>query len=622
MASDEDHEIQEERLALLSVLQELTVAALDLFDPRQSMALFLERLAERLSCVAVLVLVEPTPRAPRLLDAAGLSASSRTLPIPPRSPPEAGASPGEGEGLHLPYPELARSGLVTWHFSLEGQGDSGASSLLLCFEGEPPSAPRYRGMMRRLAGTFRTALVHRLLYARMIENERERARHLAAAEAGRAAAEAAQRRAAFLSEASRLLSSSLNYEATLVRVARLPVPFVADWCMVDMMEHEAMLRRAVVVHADPQKSELARLLQGQTPMDSVLPAGVARVLETGEAVLCEVAGAPAAPRSPDAHDSEPPVSASEALLKELGLRRYISVPLVTRGTMLGVLTIASGRDDLLYGAEDRALAEELGRRAALAIDNARLYESAQRAIRAREELVAVVSHDLKSPLATIVMNTSLLRRKLPSSEEAAELRRPVERIQKSADRMNRLIRDLLDLAKLDGGHIRIQPVPHDVAVLLSDAIELLREEAAEKSLRLEQGVALGVERALCDRERVLQVIANLVGNAIKFTPAGGEVALRAEPWGREVLLSVRDTGPGIPEDQRARIFERYWQAKETAHKGTGLGLSIAKALVEVHGGRIWVESKVGEGSTFFFTLPLAEAAGTTSGVTAGTRLGA
>ncbi|WP_437317759.1 GAF domain-containing sensor histidine kinase [Sorangium sp. So ce385] len=622
MASGEDHEIQEERLALLSVLQELTVAALDLFDPRQSMAIFLERLAERLSCIAVLVLVEPTPLAPRLLDAAGLSASSRALPIPPRPPAAAGAPVGEGAGLRLPYPELARPGLVTWHFSLEGQGDSGASSLILCFEGEPPFAPRYRGMMRRLASTFRTALVHRLLYARMIENERERARHLAAAEAGRAAAEAAQRRAAFLSEASRLLSSSLNYEATLVRVARLPVPFVADWCMVDIIEREAMLRRAVVVHADPQKSELARLLQGQTPMDSVLPAGVSRVLQTGEAVLCEIAGAPAPEGDRAAYDGEPPVSASEALLRELGLQRYISVPLVTRGTMLGVLTIASGRDDLPYGVEDRALAEDLGRRAALAIDNARLYESAQRAIRAREELVAVVSHDLKSPLATIVMNTSLLRRKLPSSDEAAELRRPVERIQKSADRMNRLIRDLLDLAKLEGGHISVQPVPHDVAVLLGDALELLREEAAEKSLRLELGVELGVERALCDRERILQVIANIVGNAIKFTPAGGEVAVRAEPWGREVRVSVRDTGPGIPEDQRARIFERYWQAKETAHKGTGLGLSIAKALVEVHGGRIWVESKVGEGSTFFFTLPTAEAAGATTGVAAGTRLGA
>ncbi|AUX19961.1 sensor histidine kinase [Sorangium cellulosum] len=619
MGSEVDHEIQEDRLALLSVLQELTVAALDLFDPHLSMALFLERLAERLSCIAVLVLVEPTPRAPRLLDAAGLSASSRALPIPPRTPAACGGPGDAGEGLCLPYPELARPGLVTWRFSLEGQGESGASSLILCFDGEPPFAPQYRGMMRRLAATFRTALVHRLLYARMIENERERARHLAAAEAGRAAAEAAQRRAAFLSEASRLLSSSLNYEATLVRVARLPVPFVADWCMVDVLEREGMLRRAVVAHADPQKSELARLLQGPTPLDAVLPAGVARVLSTGEAVLCDLAGAEGERAS---RDSEPPASASQALLRELGLQRYISVPLVTRGAMLGVLTIASGRDDLPYGPDDRALAEDLGRRAALAIDNARLYESAQRAIRAREELVAVVSHDLKSPLATIVMNTSLLRRKLPSSDESAELRRPVERIQKSADRMNRLIRDLLDLAKLDGGHVSIQPVAHDVAGLVSDALELLREEAAEKSLRLEQGIELGVERALCDRDRILQVIANLVGNAIKFTPAGGEITLRAQPWGREVLLSVRDTGPGIPEDQRSRIFERYWQAKETAHQGTGLGLSIAKALVEVHGGRIWVESEVGEGSTFFFTLPMAEPAGATAGVATGPRLGA
>ncbi len=427
MASGEEHEIQEERLALLSVLQELTVAALDLFDPHQSMAVFLERLAERLSCIAVLVLVEPgpaRPAAPRRRRPVGeLARAAHPAALTRRG----GRAPATGgAGLSLPYPELARPGLVTWHFSLEGQGDSGASSLLLCFESEPPFAPRYRGMMRRLTATFRTALVHRLLYARMLENERERARNLAAAEAGRAAAEAAQRRAAFLSEASRLLSSSLNYEATLVRVARLPVPFVADWCMVDIIEREAMLRRAVVVHADPQKSELARLLQGPTPMDSVLPSGVARVLETGEAALCEVAGAPLAPESErGSYDSEPPVSASEALLMELGLRRYIAVPLVTRGTMLGVLTIASGRGDLMYGVEDRALAEDLGRRAALAIDNARLYESAQRAIRAREELVAVVSHDLKSPLATIVMNTSLLRRKLPGADEAR--RRPAPR---------------------------------------------------------------------------------------------------------------------------------------------------------------------------------------------------
>jgi signal transduction histidine kinase len=615
MASEAERWMEEERLTLLSVLQELTVAVLDLFDPRQSMALFLERLAERMGCLAVLVLVETTPGEPRLLDAAGLSATSRAVAIPAYE----GGGTCESGGARLPYAELARPDLVTWRFPLGGESDSGASCLLLCFDGEPAFAPQYHGMMRRLAATFRTALVHRLLYARTIESERERARQFAAAQAGRTAAEAAQRRAEFLLEASRRLSSSLDYEATLVGVARLPVPFVADWCMVDVIEREGVLRRAVVVHADPSKTELGRRLQGQVPFSAVTPAGVARVLKGGEAVACDLAepGAPGADAVDACAQAEPAAAADRALLAELGLQRYVSVPLVTRGAMLGVLTVASGRDDLRYGAEERALAEELGRRAALAIDNARLYESAQRAIRAREELVAVVSHDLKSPLATIVMNTSLLRRKLPTSDEALDLRRPVERIQKSADRMNRLIRDLLDLARLDGGHISIQPVAQDVAGLVGDAIELLREEAADKSLRLEHSVAQGTERALCDRDRILQVIANLVGNAIKFTAPGGEVALRAEPCGRDVLLSVRDTGPGIPEDQRARIFERYWQAKETAHKGTGLGLSIAKALVEVHGGRIWVESKVGEGSTFFFTLPAVEASSTAAAVAAG-----
>jgi signal transduction histidine kinase len=587
-----DRDIQEERLALLSVLQELTVAALDLFDPRRSMSLFLERVAERLGCVAVLVLHEPEPGVIRLLDAAGLAIGSRDAPI-------AGGVGPDGELPDLPYPELARPGLVTWRFSL-GVDAARAAWLLLCFDGEPAFGPQYRGMMRRLGAIFHTALVHRLLYARTLEGERERARHLAAEQAARAAAEEAQRRAAFLAEASRRLSASLNYEATLARVARLPVPFIADWCMVDVLEHDrGALRRAVVVHADPAKTEAARRLERSVPIDRVFPAAVARVLRSGESVLWEQQDD--CPRSAD-----PDLSAEDAaILADLGLTRCLSVPLVSRGTTLGVLTIAARRDDVSYGAADQSLIEELGRRAALAIDNARLYESAQRAIRAREELVAVVSHDLKSPLSTALMNVQILLRRLPHGEEARDLRRPVERIQKAAERMERLIRDLLDLAKLDAGHLTIAPASEEVHALVGDAVELLREAAAEKSLRLQQRVASGVGRARCDRDRVLQVIANLLGNAIKFTPAGGEIAICAELSGAEVLFSVRDTGPGIAEGDRAWIFDRYWQAKQTAHQGTGLGLSIAKGLVEVHGGKIWVESEVNVGSTFYFTLPAA-----------------
>ena len=587
-------DIQAERLALLSVLQELTVAALDLFDPRQSMVFFLERVAERLGCVAVLVLHEPEPGALRLLDAAGLSTASRAAPIKA----DALAS---GKLPDLPYTELARPGLVTWRYRLGGGQDGArAAWLLLCFDGEPTFGAQYRGMMRRLGEILQTALMHRLLYARTLEQERERERHLAAEQAARAAAEEAQRRAAFLAEASRRLSASLNYEATVARVARLPVPFIADWAMVDVLERDGALRRAVVVHADPARSDLARRLERSTPADQVIPVGVARVLESGESMLWERDGQPLL-----APDRE---TVDGAILEELGLQRCFSVPLVSRGATLGVLTIASARDDLRYGSAERSLLEELGRRAALAIDNARLYESAQRAIRAREELVAVVSHDLKNPLSTALMNVQILLRKLPATEEARELRRPVERIQKAAERMERLIRDLLDLAKLDAGHLSIEPLPEEVHGLVSDAIELLREAAAAGSLRLTHSVAPGAGRARCDRERILQVMSNLVGNAIKFTPSGGEVTVGAEPSGADVLFWVRDTGPGIAEEDRAWIFDRYWQARQTAHKGTGLGLSIAKGLVEVHGGRIWVESQVGAGSTFFFTLPAAAAA--------------
>jgi signal transduction histidine kinase len=246
-----------------------------------------------------------------------------------------------------------------------------------------------------------------------------------------------------------------------------------------------------------------------------------------------------------------------------------------------------------------------------ALDHRLLYartleseQNARRATRAREELVAVVSHDLKSPLATISMTTGVLLDELPP-EQNGEPRRSLQRIQRSADRMGRLIRDLLDLAKLEGGRLSIDARPQEVAGLMNDVVELLRGQAAAKSLRLEQVVAPGAERVRCDRERILQVLANLVGNAHKFTPERGTVALRAEREGAEVILSVSDTGPGIPREQQARIFDRYWQAEETAQLGTGLGLSIAKGLVELHGGRIWVQSHPGQGSTFSFSLPAA-----------------
>jgi signal transduction histidine kinase len=157
---------------------------------------------------------------------------------------------------------------------------------------------------------------------------------------------------------------------------------------------------------------------------------------------------------------------------------------------------------------------------------------------------------------------------------------------------------------LEGGRLTIEPRSQEVPALLNEVVELFRAEVAAKSLRLApQQVAPEAAWACFDRERILQVLANLVGNAVKFTPAGGQITLEARRVGREVILSVRDTGPGISEDERDHVFDRYWQANETAQQGTGLGLSIAKGLVELHGGRIWVAGQPGTGSTFSFSLP-------------------
>jgi signal transduction histidine kinase len=181
-------------------------------------------------------------------------------------------------------------------------------------------------------------------------------------------------------------------------------------------------------------------------------------------------------------------------------------------------------------------------------------------------------------------------------------------IVRSVERMNRMIQDLLEVAKLEAGRLGMATRPVDVAALIAEAEETLRPLAAERSIRLESAVARGLPAVTADADRVLQVIGNLVSNAIKFTPAGGRITLAAAHAGDEVRFAVTDTGCGIPSDHLSRVFRRFWQADRTDRRGIGLGLAISEGIVQAHGGRIWVESRVGVGTTFFFTLGESEAA--------------
>jgi signal transduction histidine kinase len=282
------------------------------------------------------------------------------------------------------------------------------------------------------------------------------------------------------------------------------------------------------------------------------------------------------------------------------MRSALFVPLIARDHVLGSLTL------LRHGAstfvpEHVTLAQALGTRAAYAMDNARLYTMAQRATRAREDVLSVVSHDLGNPLAAIRLCAAALLEAPPS--DVKEQRHLMQAIGNSADWMSRLIQDLLDVSTIEVGKLSVERRTEQVGPIVRQALAMVGPQAQQRGVQLTAALTNDVPAVHGDAARLIQVLTNLVGNSLKYTDRGGSVTVSAAAQGDEVLLTVRDTGSGIPADQLPRIFERYYTRKRGANKsGSGLGLSIARGIVEAHGGRIWVESEVGVGTSFFVAL--------------------
>jgi signal transduction histidine kinase/DNA-binding NarL/FixJ family response regulator len=411
--------------------------------------------------------------------------------------------------------------------------------------------------------------------------------------AARARAEAGERRARFLADAGRILAASLDHHTTLATLARMVVPELADYCVIDVDGADGAVERVGAAHADPERERLLRestgLWGGAVPRDHPVLQGLTEgqfvLLEEMEGALLDTSGS---------------ADEDRAAAARLAPRSLLSIPLVTGGQVLGSLTLVMSASGRRYGAEELAVAEELARRATLAIENAQLFRGAQEAMKARDHVLAVVAHDLRNPLSTIRMASEMLLESL----EAAR-RRPAEIIHRSADRANRLIQDLLEVTRMEQGKLSLALKTEPVGPLLAEAVSTLRPLAAARSMALDREAGAELPLVSMDVARVLQVISNLVGNAIKFTPEGGRIVLRCVAAEREVRLAVSDTGPGISPEQLPHLFGRYWQARDSDGRGIGLGLSIARGIVEAHGGRIWVESTPGEGTTFYFTLPRA-----------------
>ncbi len=410
---------------------------------------------------------------------------------------------------------------------------------------------------------------------------------------------------AFLLEASEVLTKSLDYESTLRSVAELATRSIADWAAVDLLDN-GKVRRVSIAHPDPAKLQIARDLETKYPTDPASKTGIHHVIRTGERVV--VPEIPAGLLRSSAKDEE-----HLRLIQALDLKSYICVPLKLRDEVIGALTLVSSNPSRRYTEEDADLASDLASRAAVAIDNARLFKQAEDARAAAEaantaksEFLEMMSHELRTPLNAISGYAQLLETGVRGEMTEKQLA-DVHSIQRSQAHLLSIINDMLNFARLEAGKVQFSYVEVALDPLLGGLEELIRPQLLERKLDYEYRSYDPRVTAELDGEKFQQVMLNLLSNAIKYTESGGRIGISWKIEGENVLVSVSDTGRGIPEDKLEPIFEPFVQVEQLRTRimgGSGLGLAISRDIARAMGGDIGVESELGKGSTFTLKLPL------------------
>jgi PAS domain S-box-containing protein len=397
-----------------------------------------------------------------------------------------------------------------------------------------------------------------------------------------------------------LLTSSLERSQVINAAAELLVHDFADVCIVALVDetHSGLgITSSRVVHRDARQKPVAVALES-IHVDPRRTHLAAAALQTRQTTLVAYV-------APEYLDSVAQTEEQRRLLHDLAPVSLISLPLEAHATLLGALTVISTDPKRHYEEADASFVEQIAMRLALSLDNARLFESSTKALTARDEVLRVVAHDLRNPLGTIRMQASLMSMDEGNAEHDG--RKGGEVIARAANRMNHLIQDLLDVARLEAGHLSVKQAGVSARTLIVDALDAQQGLAANASLKLRAELPEHLPDVWADRDRMLQVFENLIGNATRHTKPGGGIIAGASPHDHEVMFWVKDTGEGISADDLPHIFERFWQRRKEEGGGAGLGLPIVKGLIESQGGRVWVESAPGTGSTFFFTVPVARA---------------
>ncbi len=405
--------------------------------------------------------------------------------------------------------------------------------------------------------------------------------------------ETERNRLRFLSQAGESLASSLDYEEIVRIIVGLLVPEFAEVACLDLLVEDAegrwVVRAAERVAAGPvERREPQRVRFEPGSRHPVL-----RVIHSREPLVLE-GDVSLGLETRDGGNGDETLHAHGVMI----------LPLCVGERTLGALSVASGQATR-YTPEDVRLASDLSIRAAVSLEHARLYREAQRALRSREDVLAVVSHDLRNPLSTMKLTAQLLPRVRDNEELFA---RKVGLIHDAVNQMSTLIEDLVNAGAIEAGRLSLNRTSQEIEPWLLGGVDMLRPEAEKKGQSLELELEPGLPKVQCDLNRMRQVISNLLGNAIKYTEHHGTIRISAWREDEVLVVCIEDSGPGIASEDIPRLFSRYWRVRGTSQAGTGLGLYIVKGIIEAHGGRAWVESEVGRGSRFFFTLPFSRRA--------------
>ncbi|WBY01105.1 ATP-binding protein [Ramlibacter tataouinensis] len=401
----------------------------------------------------------------------------------------------------------------------------------------------------------------------------------------------------FLAEASAELAGVNDYAATLDRIARLAVPRFADWCAVDMLQPDGSLRRVATAHLDPARERVLHEMHEHHPPDPQVRVGTWHVLRTGRGDLV-----------PEISEEMLEAGAGDdqlrEMLRQLGMRSYIGAPLNTRGRTLGVLTFVTTRSGRRYGPEDLALAEDLARRAAVAIDNAQLLAAMRESDRAKDVFLATLAHELRNPLAPIWNGLSLIKRARGDPHRIEHVGGIIER---QVGQLSRLVDDLLDVSRISAGKIELKKETTNLVHVINAAVEVSRPHIEAAHHQLSIAFPNAPTDLQADPARLTQVFSNLLNNAAKYTRRGGRIDVTVEALPEQLVVRVRDSGIGIASEMLDKVFGLFTQAGHPTERhqgGLGIGLSLVEGLVRLHGGQVEAHSGgLGKGSEFVVVLP-------------------